>query len=335
MMLGSTLLRGLAIAAMVVPAALTTASSVVGSPSPLFLPSPAAPIGAPVAYTAPHPTVPSPTGILLQNANSPASSLAEASWVALRSPNRALSSESVVSKRRGRSSAGLTYWKGRNTRGRTLSDLELQVAEFGVDDWVYPIDEELIAGSPFGRRRHPILGVVRSHSGQDIGCRRGTPVHAVADGLVSYSQGSRTAGRYIELEHGEHEGRGVKSRYLHLNRRLVRKGEKVRMGQIIGHCGNSGISTSPHLHFEVWVGSVARRPFRVYDQVVRAEADEKRRWDEAIAQAIDEDRLAELLEVPGVPYEVRRLVGKYRRSGSDKPVARLVPGAPEHSAPTH
>jgi murein DD-endopeptidase MepM/ murein hydrolase activator NlpD len=151
--------------------------------------------------------------------------------------------------------------------------------------------------------------------------------------LVTYSQGSRTAGRYIELEHAEHRGRGVKTRYLHLNRRLVRKGEQVRMGQVIGHCGNSGISTSPHLHFEVWLGSAARRPFRVYDQVVRAEADEKRRWDEAIAEAIEEDRLAELLEAPGVPYEVRQLVVNYRRSGSNKAIARLAPVDRSQSTP--
>jgi len=97
------------------------------------------------------------------------------------------------------------------------------------------------------------------------------------------------------------------------------------MGQVIGRCGSSGVSTSPHLHFEVWLGSVARRPFRVYEQVVRAEADEKRRWDEAIAEAIKEDRLAELVEAPGVPYEVRQLVASHRRSGGDKEIARLAP----------
>jgi murein DD-endopeptidase MepM/ murein hydrolase activator NlpD len=202
----------------------------------------------------------------------------------------------------------------------------------GVGDWVYPIDEELIAGSPFGRRRHPILEVMRSHLGQDIGCRRGTPVHSVADGVVTYSQGSRSAGRYIEVEHNSFGGRAVKSRYLHLNRRMVRKGEKVRMGQLIGHCGSSGISTSPHLHFEVWHGSVARRPFRVYGQVVRAEADEKRRWDDAIDQAIEDDRLKELLEVPGVPYEVRQVVEKYWSARGKVPIERLAPEAPERSA---
>jgi len=324
-MIGKALLRGLAMTVMIVSAALTTAS-VVSDPSM----SESAPflqleLSAPEAYTAPHPTVPSPTGILRDGAIEVSSSAAGASWVALRSPNRQAGGESLASKRRGRSSAGLTHWKGRNTRGRTLGDLELQVAQFGVGEWVYPIDEALIAGSPFGRRRHPILNVVRGHSGQDIGCRRGTPVYAVADGVVTYSQGSRTAGRYVEVEHSTFEGHAVKSRYLHLNRRLVRKGEKVRMGQPVGRCGSSGVSTSPHLHFEVWLGNVARRPFRVYEQVVRAETDEKRRWDEAIAQAIEDDRLKELLEVPDVPYEVRQLVEKYRRSGGDKPIERLAP----------
>jgi murein DD-endopeptidase MepM/ murein hydrolase activator NlpD len=331
MMLGRGALWALAMITILVPAALTPASAVMEPSASGELPGSGVPLDAALAYSTPHPTVPSPTGVL-PSSSTRASSVSNESWVALRSPNREVSSESLVSKRRGRSSAGLTHWKGSNTRGRTLSDLELRVAQLGVTDWVYPIDEELIAGSPFGNRRHPILNVVRSHLGQDIGCRRGTPVHSVADGVVTYSQGSRSAGRYIEVEHSTFEGRAVKSRYLHLNRRLVRKGENVRMGQVIGHCGSSGISTSPHLHFEVWLGSVARRPFRVYGQVVRAEADEKSRWDDAIAQAIEDDRLKELLEVPGVPYEVRQVVEKYWSSGGQRLIERLGPGTPERRA---
>jgi murein DD-endopeptidase MepM/ murein hydrolase activator NlpD len=252
--------------------------------------------------------------------------------VALRSPSRQSLAGSIANRRRGRSPAGTLHWKGKNTRGRALGDLELQVGRFGVSDWVYPIDEELIAGSPFGRRRHPILDVVRGHLGQDIGCRRGTPIYAVADGLVTYSQRSPSAGRYIEVEHSEHEGRAVKTRYLHLNRRLVQKGEKVRMGQPIGRCGSTGVSTSPHLHFEVWLGGVARRPFRVYAQVVRAEDAEKRSWDEAIAQAIEEGRLGELIQAPDVPFEVRQLVLNYLSGGGKQAIGWLSSGSPPRTA---
>ena len=85
------------------------------------------------------------------------------------------------------------------------------------------------------------------------------------------------------------------------------------------------MSTSPHLHFELWVGPIPRRPFRVYGQVLKSEEAEKRSWDEAIARAIEENRLRELIEAPDVPWEVRKLVRNYLRSSRKQPIDRLAP----------
>ena len=137
-------------------------------------------------------------------------------------------------------------------RGKSLGDLVVSVALYGVGDWASPINPSLAAGSPFGRREDPISGKASMHRGQDIGCKIGEPIRAVASGVVNISRLSSSAGKYVEITHKSrrHE---VKTRYLHLSLRLVRKGRKVRKGQIIGRCGNTGYSTSPHLHFSVVV----------------------------------------------------------------------------------
>jgi murein DD-endopeptidase MepM/ murein hydrolase activator NlpD len=130
--------------------------------------------------------------------------------------------------------------------------LIVSVALYGVSNWTSPIKPSLKAGSPFARRKDPISGERSMHRGQDIGCKTGEPVRAVAAGVVNISKTSRTAGKYVEVTHKSRRHQ-VKTRYLHLSLRLVRGGRKVRKGQIIGRCGNTGHSTSSHLHFSVVV----------------------------------------------------------------------------------
>ena len=322
-MLGTAVRRSLGLCLLIAPSLLTAAVAAYEPQEPEAIPNIQVAYSAAPAYLAPDERTPSPTGILKADIDAREGETLGSDWVALRSPAR--SKEGAPSYRRsGLSPSGLKRWKGSNTRGRPLADLEMQVARFGIQDWVYPIDEKLIAGSPYGKRRHPITGGYRDHHGQDIGCRRGTPIYAAADGLVSHSKGSRTAGRYIEIAHREHKGRMVRTRYLHLSRRLVQKGEWVRMGQLIGRCGSTGQSLSPHLHFEVWTGHVPRRPFRVYRQVLKSEEAEKRSWDEAIERAIAENSLRELIEAPDVPFEVRNLVRDYLRSSKAEKIDRLA-----------
>lgn len=102
--------------------------------------------------------------------------------------------------------------------------------------------------SGFGMRRHPILGFMRMHAGIDFGAAYGSPIVAVADGLVSFAGRHGGHGNYVRLEHGGGNGTG----YGHMSRIVVSPGTRVRAGQVIGYVGSSGLSTGPHLHFEAY-----------------------------------------------------------------------------------
>lgn len=102
--------------------------------------------------------------------------------------------------------------------------------------------------SGFGLRRHPILGYTRMHAGVDFGAAWGAPIYAVSDGTVSYSGRHGGHGNYVRLEHGG----GMGSGYAHMSRIAVSSGARVRAGQVIGYVGSSGLSTGPHLHYEVY-----------------------------------------------------------------------------------
>jgi len=108
---------------------------------------------------------------------------------------------------------------------------------------------QLRVTSEFGMRRDPFTRRRTFHAGIDLAGNIGDPVYAAADGKVVESGRDRTQGNYIVIDHG----RGIKTRYLHLNKRHVSAGDKVQKGQRIGDLGNTGRSTGPHLHYEVLV----------------------------------------------------------------------------------
>ncbi|AQR74470.1 M23 family metallopeptidase [Sphingomonas sp. LM7] len=110
--------------------------------------------------------------------------------------------------------------------------------------------------SSFGMRRHPILGYTRMHKGIDIAAPWGTPVYAATDGVVQFAGRSSGYGNLIKLSHGGAFGTG----YGHLSRIVVRNGQTVRKGQVIGAVGNTGMSTGPHLHYELYKNGVAVNP---------------------------------------------------------------------------
>ena len=113
-----------------------------------------------------------------------------------------------------------------------------------------PLQKRYRISSSFNpRRKHPVTGLVRPHNGTDFPVRKGTPVLSAGDGVVSRVIKHRYAGLYIEIKHG----RKYKTRYLHLSRAYVRKGQKVSRGQKIAASGNSGRSTGAHLHYELHV----------------------------------------------------------------------------------
>ena len=114
------------------------------------------------------------------------------------------------------------------------------------------------------KRWHPILHRYRPHLGIDIGAKRGTPIHAIADGKVVFAGWMRGYGRVTKINHGG----GYISLYAHQSRQLVRAGQIVKAGQIIGKVGSTGRSTGPHLHLGVYKRGKPINPFRVLHKIV-------------------------------------------------------------------
>ncbi|MEE4315704.1 MAG: peptidoglycan DD-metalloendopeptidase family protein [Erythrobacter sp.] len=120
-----------------------------------------------------------------------------------------------------------------------------------------PVPGRITSG--FGMRRHPILGYKRMHAGMDFKARYGTPIVAVSDGRVSAAGRAGGCGIAVRLEHGG----GLSTRYCHMSRMAVGRGQQVRRGQVIGYVGSTGLSTGPHLHYEMYRGGRAINPASV------------------------------------------------------------------------
>lgn len=112
--------------------------------------------------------------------------------------------------------------------------------------------------SEFGHRNSPFTGQREFHKGLDISAPPGTPVYAPADGKVTFSGKDGAYGTTLVMNHG----RGLTSRYAHLQRYLVEKNQKVSRGQLIGYVGNTGRSTGPHLHYEVRLNNMPTNPMK-------------------------------------------------------------------------
>lgn len=115
--------------------------------------------------------------------------------------------------------------------------------------------------SGFGMRRHPVMGYFKMHSGVDWADRVGTPIVAAGNGVITKAGWSSGYGRRIEIEHTN----GYTTAYSHMSgfARGITEGTRVRQGQIIGYLGSSGLSTGPHLHYEVMVNGRFVDPMRV------------------------------------------------------------------------
>ena len=113
--------------------------------------------------------------------------------------------------------------------------------------------------SYFGYRYHPILHFTRFHAGVDIGAAWGSPIVAAADGQVASAGWSGGYGREVRIAHGG----GLVSLYGHMSQIVAQPGSYVRQGQLIGYVGSSGLSTGPHLHFEVRQGGQPVNPLGV------------------------------------------------------------------------
>ncbi|WP_156812002.1 M23 family metallopeptidase [Robiginitomaculum antarcticum] len=112
--------------------------------------------------------------------------------------------------------------------------------------------------SGYGRRKHPVLGYVKTHKGVDFAAPRGTPIMAAGIGTVERANRYGSFGNYVRIRHSD----GYKTAYAHMKSfaRGIRSGSRVRQGQTIGYVGTTGRSTGPHLHYEVHKGGKAINP---------------------------------------------------------------------------
>lgn len=116
-----------------------------------------------------------------------------------------------------------------------------------------------IFSSGFGIRRDPFTGGLEFHKGIDISAPEGTPIVATADGIVEEAGwNSGGYGNQVVINHGN----GIKTRYAHMSKVLVREGQRVKRGQVIGLIGNTGKSVAPHVHYEVYLNENPVNPIR-------------------------------------------------------------------------
>ena len=123
-----------------------------------------------------------------------------------------------------------------------------------------PIDGARLS-SRYGKRKHPILGYTKKHTGVDFAAPPGTPIYAAGDGRVEMAKWYGGYGRYIRIRHNA----DYQTAYGHMRRfaKGMAPGKRVRQGQVIGYVGTSGRSTGPHLHYEILVGGKHTNPLKV------------------------------------------------------------------------
>jgi len=119
-----------------------------------------------------------------------------------------------------------------------------------------PIKFSYISSGFKPRRFHPILKRWKAHRGIDYRAKTGTPIRAAGDGKITHSTSNKYNGKYVFIQHGQ----GIVTKYLHMSRRAVSRGKRVKQGQVIGYVGATGLAEAPHLHYEFLVNGVHRNP---------------------------------------------------------------------------
>ena len=164
-------------------------------------------------------------------------------------------------ERDGKPRAQLLRWGGSDAPGTggsgqfyEASGVGRQQAGSGQSGLGAPVAGRMTSG--FGMRRHPILGYARMHAGIDFAAGYGAPIYATSDGLVNFAGRHGGHGNYVRLDHGG----GIGTGYGHMSRIAVSPGMRVRRGQVIGYVGSTGLSTGPHLHYELYRGGRAVNP---------------------------------------------------------------------------
>ena len=154
-----------------------------------------------------------------------------------------------------------------------------------------PVDFRRISSNFNPRRLHPVTKRVRPHRGIDYAAKVGTPVWSSGDGKVIAASYTKYNGNYVIIQHGNN----VQTKYLHLQKKLVKKGQRIRQKQVIGTVGATGLVTGPHLHYEFLLNGVHRNPRTIIQKLPKAEsispslkADFELQTQPVLAQMIEE-----------------------------------------------
>jgi murein DD-endopeptidase MepM/ murein hydrolase activator NlpD len=168
---------------------------------------------------------------------------------------------------------GSIHWATMTLSGKDISVYRFKTEDDGFTDYYdakgrsvkktlmrTPIDGARLT-SGFGKRKHPTLGYTKMHRGVDFGARSGTPIMAAGNGIVEVAGRNGGYGNYVRIRHSG----SYKTAYAHMKKfaKGVRKGSRVKQGQIIGYVGTTGRSTGPHLHYEVHQGGKQINPLSV------------------------------------------------------------------------
>ena len=143
-----------------------------------------------------------------------------------------------------------------------------------------PVDFARISSHFNPRRLHPVFKTRRPHNGTDYAAPTGTPVYSAGDGRVIRAGYSKPNGNYVFIQHGER----YVTRYLHLSKRLVKTGQRVKQRQVIGKVGSTGYATGPHLHYEFLVDGHHRNPATIVRKLPKAKAVASSEMDRFLAQ---------------------------------------------------
>lgn len=119
-----------------------------------------------------------------------------------------------------------------------------------------PVNFKYISSNFKPKRFHPIQKKWKAHRGTDYRANTGTPVVAAGNGKVTHATYNKYNGNYVFIQHGN----GIVTKYLHFSKRAVKKGQRVKQGQVIGYVGSTGMSQAPHLHYEFLLNGVHRNP---------------------------------------------------------------------------
>ena len=148
-----------------------------------------------------------------------------------------------------------------------------------------PIDVFRISSNFNPSRRHPILNTIRAHKGTDYAAPRGTPIRATSNGQVTRASRNGSFGNLVIVKHAG----GFETKYAHLSKYAngVKKGKRVRQGDIIGYVGTTGSATGPHLHYEFLMGGVHQNPRTIIDKLPKAKSIDPAEMDSFHTQTVD------------------------------------------------